>query len=238
MKKVILFDLGNTLIQYYERSEFPEILRQAINEVHTFLNSQNLCNITTQEIWQKVKDEDYEAKDYSVRPLEGRLSRIFGIDIPSEEVLMTMCRCFVKPIFNMAQIYEDTLPTLAILKANNYKVGIISNTAWGSPSALWKEELKRFGIDRYVDADAYCRDIGWRKPSERIFEFALKKIDATPEQCLFVGDDPRWDIAGPKAVGIDAILIDRKNTHQNSDFVKISNLNELLILITGKAKSY
>lgn len=230
-KKVILFDLGNTLIQYYERGEFPEILKQAIDGVYAFLNSQNLCSVTTQEFWQMVKKEDYEAKDYSVRTLEGRLSRIFGLDNLSEEILMSMCRCFMKPIFDIAKIYDDTIPILKMLKAYGYKIGVISNTAWGSPAVLWKEELKRFGIDKYIDVDVYCRDIGWRKPSERIFGFALKKLGVTPEQCLFIGDDPRWDIAGPKAVGIEAILIDRKNAHQNSDFVRISNLNELSLII-------
>jgi putative hydrolase of the HAD superfamily len=232
-KKFILFDLGNTLVQYYERNEFPEILKQAINEVHSFLNSKNLCKITTQEIWQRTKDENYEAKDYSVRPLEGRLSRIFRLDNPSEEIFMSVCRCFMKPIFNIAKIYEDTLPTLKILIEKDYKIGIISNTAWGSPAELWKEELRKFGIDKYIDVDVYCRDIGWRKPSERIFEFALKKLGAMPEQCLFIGDDPRWDIAGPKAVGIEAILIDRKNVYNNDDLEKILDLNELLALLVN-----
>lgn len=32
MKNAVLFDLGGTLANYFERSEFPDILRQAIAE--------------------------------------------------------------------------------------------------------------------------------------------------------------------------------------------------------------
>ena len=33
MWNTVLFDLGNTLVAYYERHEFPAFLRQAISHV-------------------------------------------------------------------------------------------------------------------------------------------------------------------------------------------------------------
>jgi FMN phosphatase YigB (HAD superfamily) len=35
-----------------------------------------------------------------------------------------------------------------------------------------------------------------------------------PQQCVFVGDNPRRSLVGPKAVGIEAIIINRKGTIQ------------------------
>jgi len=38
MENAVLFDLGNTLVYYFERSEFPSIFEQAITEVERELS--------------------------------------------------------------------------------------------------------------------------------------------------------------------------------------------------------
>jgi len=232
MKDVILFDLGNTLVQYFERNEFPDILREAITEVYDYLNPSGKVDLNN--IWKRVKDEDHESKDYQVRPLEDRLVHIFGLSNPLKDFMMTLCRCFMKPIFSRSQIYDDTLQSLSDLKSVGFRIAIVSNTTWGSPAELWREEIKRFNIRKYIEADIFCRDVGWRKPSERIFEFTLKKLNTTPDRCIFVGDDPRWDIAGPKAVGIEAILIDRKEVFNSSEEQRITNLTELCDVLKNR----
>jgi len=224
MKDIILFDLGGTLVQYFSRSEFHDILKQAIMEVYDHLYHEKYINISLDDIWESVDKENHESEDYSVRQLEDRLSRIFHIN--DKNLLESMCRRFMIPIFRMAVLFDDTLPALRELKAN-YKMGIVSNTTWGSPAELWREEIRRFGIDRYMDTIVFCRDVGWRKPDRRIFSFALDRIQASPAQCIFVGDDMRWDIAGSRASGIDAILIDRKGIAQNTEEKPIKSLLEL-----------
>ena len=202
MKEFILFDLGNTLVSYYAIPDFPPILRAAIGEVERLLG-------TTAQ-WERVTAEDFEAKDYQVRALEGRLSRIFP-DVPwSEELADESCRRFMRPIFAIAHVYDDVLPTLAALKAGGVRTAIVSNTPWGSPAALWREELARLGMADVVDVLVFCPDCGWRKPARQIFDHALQRLGAAPGQCVFVGDDPRWDVAGPQAAGMEAVLIDRR----------------------------
>jgi putative hydrolase of the HAD superfamily len=231
MKKAILFDLGNTLIKYYTRSEFPHILREAIEEVYNFLLQNVQFDISFDEIWQRVSKENYESSDYKVRPLEERLKHIFTAEKLSDDLIMNMCRCFMKPIFSRSEIYEDTLSVLAKLNSKGIKSVIISNTAWGSPSELWHEEIKRFGIDRYIDLIVFCRDVGWRKPDKRIFEFALKSLSLNVNECVFIGDDPRWDIAGPKAIGMEAILIDRESQFGKPEEKRITTLYEVLDML-------
>ena len=228
-KGMILFDLGGTLVKYYHRTEFPPILRQAITEVQDCLRKEGSLNASPKSVWQIVEEENHEAEDHLVRPLEERLTRIFQLDDAgaSNELVATMCRHFMKPIFALAHCYEDALPVLRELGEKGYKRAIVSNTPWGSPANLWREELRRFGLDEHVDATVFCRDAGWRKPARQIFEFALKKLKAKPRDCVFVGDDPRWDLVGPRAVGIEAILIDRKRMMQGTGEETISDLYEL-----------
>jgi len=209
-----LFDLGNTLVHYFEKSEFQVILEQAILEVKNYLIQKGFFHISTQNMWRKVKEEDYESSDHSVRPLEERLIRIFQLDnlVLSDNILMDMCCCFMKPIFVRGHYYEDTMPTLEKLKSKGFKTAIVSNTTWGSPACLWRKEINRLGLTPYLDTTVFCRDVGWRKPAKQIFEYALEKLEVFPENCVFVGDDPRWDLIGPKAVGIFPIIVNRKST--------------------------
>ena len=106
-------------------------------------------------------------------------------------------------------------------------MAIVSNTTWGSPAILWREEIERLGLSKYVDTIVFCRDVGWRKPARQIFEFTLEKLQALPQYCIFVGDDPRWNLVGPRAIGIEAVLIDRRGATQDAGEKPIKSLHEL-----------
>lgn len=229
MKNTVLFDLGGTLVYYFERHEFPSLLGQAIEEVQQCLRQQGLLRSSSETVWQRVKDEDHEAKDFRVRLLEERLMRIFQLDesVQSSDLITEMCRCFMKPIFARALRYDDALPTLRELKSCGFKTAIVSNTTWGSPSPLWREEIQRHGLCEYVDAIVCCRDVGWRKPAREIFEFTLEKLQVPMQQCVFIGDDPRWDFVGPRSVGMEAVLIQRSEGKHDAEEKPIQNLSEL-----------
>lgn len=207
MKRAVLFDLGNTLVSYYKMCDFHGILRQAIGQAARFLQKEELSEAT----WERASAENFESADYSVRSLEGRLTRIFELDPTglTREQMIGLCRAFLMPIFVLAHVYDDAAPALVALREQGCRTAIISNTPWGSPGTLWREELVRLGLADKVDVTVFCTDCGWRKPARQVFDYALAKMDVTPEQCIFIGDDPRWDVAGPQLVGMEALLINR-----------------------------
>jgi FMN phosphatase YigB (HAD superfamily) len=73
----------------------------------------------------------------------------------------------------------------------------------------------------------FCGDAGWRKPAKPIFELALQKLQTQAGDCLFVGDDPRWDVAGPRAMGMDAVLVDRLGETRDDPSASIGSLRDL-----------
>jgi putative hydrolase of the HAD superfamily len=226
-----MFDLGGTLVRYYERSEFPTILEQGIVEVEQFLATHGLLAEGHEVVRARVGAEDYESADNRSRPLEERLARIFRLDqnsISSESV-MEMCRRFMRPIFARAYRYDDTLPALQELRVLGFRLGIVSNASWGSPASLWREEIRRWGLDEHISIVVFDRDVGWRKPAKLIFEYEL---GANPQDCVFVGDEPRWDVEGPRAVGIDPILIDRRKHSIDLGVPTIHSLSQLLSKLT------
>jgi len=179
--KIVLFDLGNTLVEYFERSEFPGILEQAITEVRNYLHQEGVLRVSPEAMWQRVQEENHESQDHHVRPLESRLARIFALDesAPFDELLTATCRRFLAPIFARGWCYPDALPTLDELRAKGLATAIISNTPWGSPAALWREEIERLGLSERVDAAVFCDDVGWRKP-------ARQTLSSPCKSCAFV----------------------------------------------------
>ena len=235
MAEAILFDLGNTLVRYFHRAEFPAVLRAGILGVREALEKQGMQRVGPEAMWDGVRAEDHEAEDHRVRPLEGRLARIFRLE-PGEmaRVGNELCRRFTEPIFARGRCYEDTLPTLQALRAGGYRLALVSNTPWGSPGDLWREELERLELDQWLDAAIFCTDAGARKPARPIFQLAVDQIQVKPRDCLFVGDDPRWDLAGARSMGMDACLIDRQGSGQEAGGACIRNLHELMAVLQSR----
>ncbi len=228
MKEAVLFDLGGTLVRYFERSEFPTLLEEAIGEVEAFLKQRGLLHVPADVMWKRVGAEDHEAADHRVRPLEGRLWRIFELGQTQEADCMgEMCRRFCRPLLARARCYDDTLPTLQQLRSKGLTTALVSNTPWGSPGALWREDLERLGLAEWLAVSVFCTDVGWRKPARPIFDCALGQLRLEPQLCLFVGDDPRWDLAGPRAMGMEAVLIDRSGAHADVAGRSIQGLHGL-----------
>lgn len=225
--KAILFDLGNTLAQYHTPGEWPGILDRAVGGVEEYLRREGLLIDWSDEIRQRVRTENHESPNYRVRPLERRLSRIFRITDPT--ILNEACRVFLQPICAGSVIYEDTIPVLQELRKQGIKTAVVSNSPWGSPPDLWGKEIERLGLTRYFDVLCFCGEVGWRKPAKPIFYLATDRLGIEPADCLFVGDRPKWDIDGPKAVGMKAVLIDRDGAYP--DHPSIKDLRELLTIV-------
>jgi putative hydrolase of the HAD superfamily len=205
--EAVLFDLGNTLVRYWQREEWPAVLHEAIAEVIRFVEGEDGLRVSEQVVWERVQEHDHELPGHRVYPLEARLAAIFGE--LNGAPLAEACRHFMAPLFARGRLCADALPTLATLREAGVKTGMVSNSPWGSPAALWRAEIERLGLRARFDADVFCGDVGWRKPARPIFDAALDRLGLAPERCLFVGDDPRCDLAGPRALGIRALLIDR-----------------------------
>jgi putative hydrolase of the HAD superfamily len=207
VKEAVMFDLGNTLVSYYGRQEFPMILREAIGNCRDELTSKGIMTPDERIIRLRVREQDHGSPGNKVYPLSERLSTIFGVT--DAAVVDGLCIEFMKPIFGAARLHDDAKPTLKSLREMGVKTAIVSNTPWGSPAHLWRRELRRHGLSELVDVAVFCGDVGWRKPDPRIFNHALDRLRLKAEDCLFVGDDPRWDVDGPRALGMDVVLIDR-----------------------------
>lgn len=232
MKPAVLFDLGNTLAAYYRADEFGPILKQAIAEVHRELLGRDMTEVTLESALASAARENAEAPDHRFTPMAERFERIFGVSLKRDtDFGYTLCHCFLRPIFAIGRLYDDSVPTLERLRTAGYPIGIVSNAPWGSPPGLWRDELERFGLTRHSDSVVLCGDVGRRKPAPEIFLQAAAAVDRDASHCIFVGDDLRWDIDGSQSVGMRPILIDRDGRHSGYTGERVVDLAGLMQMI-------
>lgn len=232
MKPALLFDLGNTLAAYYHADQFRSILRGVIAGLSRTLESRGLSHVPFDAAFASAIAENKEAPDFRFTPMAERFERIFEISfVENPGLARELCLLFLSPIFAMGRVYDDTFPVINQLRGAGFPAAIVSNAPWGSPPDLWHKELERLGLAAAVDAIVLCGDVGWRKPAREIFEFAASALDRRPDQCIFVGDDLRWDISGSRAVGMRPVLIDRDLRNRQYVGERIEDLYQLLAMV-------
>lgn len=79
-----------------------------------------------------------------------------------------------------------------------YRLAVVTN---GS-SRRQREKLSRAGLQGRFDHLFISEEVGAEKPDPAIFNHALRESGLSAGDVLFVGDDPRRDIAGAQAVGL------------------------------------
>ncbi|HEY7149376.1 MAG TPA: HAD family hydrolase [Gaiellaceae bacterium] len=101
------------------------------------------------------------------------------------------------------ELYEDTLPVLAALREHGLRIALVSNTG---------RDLDAFVSHHALDVDAAVGSgaHGKTKPHPAIFRSALEALGVHPEEAAMVGDSPEDDVAGARALGMRAFLVDRE----------------------------
>jgi len=207
--RAVLFDLGDTLVSYYQPQDFMPILKRSLEACLGTLGSSPLAGAAQTELLHQALELNQERADLAVWPLEERLRVLFGPYAPNldNELIERLLLAFLEPILATARVSHDALAVLAALRRRGIRTGIVSNTPWGSPGRIWRPELARQGLLNAVDAIVFCRDVGWRKPHAIPFRRALELIGVAAQEAAFVGDNPGWDVDGAESVGMLPILL-------------------------------
>ena len=102
-------------------------------------------------------------------------------------------------------IYPDSAQALRALREAGLIVGAVSNWESRLPDLLASHGI-RDCFDFVISSEA----VGYVKPGPRLFELALERAGVTPDQALYVGDDPELDVSVPEALGIRSVYVRRR----------------------------
>ena len=91
-----------------------------------------------------------------------------------------------------------------------------------------RAKLERLGLASAFDFVIDSHDVGVEKPDPAIFRIALGRLGVEPRAVLHVGDFFHIDVAGARAAGLHAWLIDVGGLYADHDCLRFPNLTAVV----------
>ncbi|HVZ24088.1 MAG TPA: HAD-IA family hydrolase [Vicinamibacterales bacterium] len=123
---------------------------------------------------------------------------------------------------------EDVVPALEALRARGVTLAVASNA-----NGVLQRMFDRVGLTPYFHAVCDSCVEGVEKPDPSFFRIVLERCGGTPESALHVGDLYHVDVAGARAAGLRAVLLDPHGLYADRDVERIRSLADLLPLLHG-----
>jgi HAD superfamily hydrolase (TIGR01549 family) len=98
------------------------------------------------------------------------------------------------------------------LRAMGLKLVVVSNA-----NGTLRAKLERLGLASRLDVILDSHELGVEKPDRRIFEIALERGATAAGRVVHVGDFYEIDVAGARAAGLPAVLIDSAGLYVDRD---------------------
>lgn len=228
MLKAVVFDIGQTLVEYEKPLNWSELYRPAFESIsekcgYTFSDSQYqlACQILT-KYNTRVNPRDYEVS--SDRIFNEILS---GMDIPLKD--MEQVKFYFYLFFRQdASVFPEVEETLKRLSDKGILLGTLSDVAYGMDNVYALEDIGE--IIKYIDYPFTSNDVGYRKPRAEGLKFLADKMQINVKEMAFVGDEEK-DVMCAANAGAYSILINRSNAVKNYGQNKeIKSLDELLMI--------
>jgi putative hydrolase of the HAD superfamily len=119
--------------------------------------------------------------------------------------------------------------SLIRLRAAGCRLAVVSNSE-GTVEAMLENAGLRPLFDTVVDSAV----VGVVKPDPRIFLLALERLSIAPERAVMVGDSPSADVAGARAVGARAALLDPFDLYPSVDAPRFRDLAAFTDAVLGR----
>ena len=223
--RAVFFDAGETLV--YPHPSFPELLAQIMDEEGHHIDPSTIREklhvvadifttaATEGELWSTSPERSRRFWDRVYRRLLEELGVPFG-DGLADRIYSTFTD------LGNYRLFPDVLSTLERLRTAGLLLGVVSNFE------EWLERLlESLGVTRFFDVRVISGVEGMEKPDPRIFRLALERTRVAPEDSVYVGDSPSFDVDPARGVGMFAILLDRRGRYPAHAGARITSLDEL-----------
>jgi YjjG family noncanonical pyrimidine nucleotidase len=121
---------------------------------------------------------------------------------------------------NLMPYAADVLQYLS----SSYRLTIVTNGF----EEIQHTKLTSGRLHNYFDHIVTSQKAGHRKPSQKIFEYAMAANAVTPSQVIMIGDNLVTDIGGARLASIDSVFFNpEKIRHESEIHHEISCLSEL-----------
>jgi len=199
----IFFDLDRTLWDFdaaaevafekiYEQYHLKDLGIPSAHEFHVVYHPLN------EKLWELYRADQITKDELNrtrfMKPLEH-----YGIH--DVELADHLSEDYVYWSPRIVKLVPGTMELLDYLKPK-YHLHLITNGF----QEVQHTKLSGSSMEPYFETLTVSEEVGVKKPNPEIFQYALKKAHATPEESLMIGDEMDVDIDGARAAGMDQIL--------------------------------
>ena len=185
MIKTVIFDIGNVLVHFRWRELYVEL-------GYTGEKFERIADATVRNPW-------WEEFDKGLMTTEEVIDR-FAERAP--EYRTEISEIYEpKNLGELVRLYDYAIPWIQELKADGYRVCILSN--WSKPAYDANLDTNLRFLSE-VDGALMSFQEGIIKPDRKIYELICSRYDIDPKEAVFL-DDNAANIEGARAFGLNAI---------------------------------
>jgi putative hydrolase of the HAD superfamily len=237
--EAILFDLGDTLLDF-GRVNLPSLFDEGAGLAYEYLRSlggvlppfERFRRRHLRAIHWHVLISRLTGRDFNSQHVIEQQCRRFGLRLSDQQAL-ELCWLWYEPLHRTARVEEGLCDVLREFRRDGLKIGLVSNTF--IPGPVLDRHLDKEQLLELLPVRVYSCDTGRRKPHRKIFQEALRRLEVSAEETLFVGDMPKTDIHGASRVGMITVLKDCDNRHNQTGHIRpdhrIHRLSELRAIV-------
>ena len=218
--KHIFFDLDHTLWDFDKNSSltFQQIFKE--NEIklsfEDFINTYEKINL---QYWKLYREDKISKADLRYGRLNDTFKELsFSV---SDNLIRKISEEYINYLANHNYLLEGAIDILDYLKPK-YQLHIITNGF----EEVQHKKMKRSKILDYFSTITTSESAGVKKPNPIIFETALKKASATPENSIMIGDNYEADILGAINFNLKTIYLTKTKT-VTENTISIDKLHEI-----------
>ncbi len=218
----VIFDLDNVL---YDEKEY---IFAAYRSIARFLSER--CRLDAGKVYSKLV-VDLERKGSLYPKLFNDAIADFGLDQSLLPEILSLYASVNAPI----RLFPDSEAALKLVRQRGLKVALVTNG--GAKTQHNKVGLLK--LEGCFDAILYAREMGAgvEKPHPDIYKEVLRRLGASAEEALCIGDNPYTDFLGAKKLGMRTLRVLRgefKDVRLSDEYEAeyvLDSLDGLLLLL-------
>lgn len=235
----LLFDYGNTLIAFGPAQQEAQLaaMRRVLDQARVEYDPNLLDQMRLEQVLRPYKNNGIE-NDF--RAICHEVAAAFTHPDLAQSLTEPIMRAR-QEAFRASVRVEPAVPELLARLRKTYRLGLLSN--YPCPASIC-ESLKTLGLYDYFDAVVVSGQVGFAKPHPHTYQTLLTAMQATPGECMYIGDNWLADVQGAKRQGMKAAWIREHAPYEifepgegdhPADLIleRLSDLEDALIPFTG-----
>ena len=147
-----------------------------------------------------------------------------SVGIHDEPLAMDMSNEYLRisPTFNALMPHSKEV--LDYLYDKGYAMSLITNGF----NEVQFHKVEYSGLKKYFQRITTSEFAGIGKPNPGIFEYAMRKAEVSPDECIMIGDDVYTDIYGASTAGMPSVFVNPSGMeHDQHPRYEVRSLLEL-----------